>query len=272
MADMLTLERRRELRQLASTVTSVEDAHRIVEQRGLHAAPGDNTSIFYYGRGVDGAKALATRDGFVRLEQTERGYFLDQATRNLAEDGVIPRGSDENKKLFGDPEQKKLGEWGEASQEFAANTKGSPIVFPDPNRGPEQFKQTVFFNAELPALCGNEAIQGLSPMSYTSGDLNTNTDFAMAQSFAPMVPAFVNDQAYGLNESQLIMVRVGGESAADTLHALGGDFGAVQLTQGPALSGASPKQGAVTTQAVPRRVQTPALDRAPQLSRGGLKR
>ena len=213
MAEVLTVARRRELRQLAATVSSVEDAHRIIEAQDLHADPGENTSIFYYGQGVDGAKALSTREGFVRLEQTERGYFLDQVTRNLAEDGVIPRGSDENKALFGEHDQKRLGEWGEASKEFAENTRGSPVIFPDPNRGPEQFKQTVFYNAELPALSGNQAIRGLSPMSYTCDEAGADQDFGFARAFAPISPAFANDHAFGLNESQLVLVRVGGETA-----------------------------------------------------------
>ncbi len=273
MAEVLTLARRRELRQLAATVSSVEDAHRIIKAQDLHADPGDNTSIFYYGQGVDGAKALSTREGFVRLEQTERGYFLDQVTRNLAEDGVIPRGSDENKALFGEHDQKRLGEWGEASKEFAENTRGSPVVFPDPNRGPDQFKQTVFYNAELPALSGNQAIRGLSPMSYTCDEAGVDQDFGFARAFAPISPAFANDGAFGLNESQLVLVRVGGETAADVLHSLGGDFGAVQLpSQAPAWASASQSQGVVTTKTIPPRVPSTTQDRTPQVSRGGLKR
>lgn len=263
MAEILTVERRRELRQLAAGVTSVEDAHRIIEEKGLRADPGENTTVFYYGSGVEGAKALTTREGYVRLEQTERGYFLDQVTRNLAEDGVIPRGSEQNTALFGDKTPNRLGEWGEASKELAENTHGCPVVFPDQSRGPERFKETAFYNAELPALTGRADVTGITTMDYLSGEHLTGQEFAAPLSFTPMTAPFANDEAYGLNESQLIMVRVGGETAADVIHSLGGDFGAVQApSQQPAYANAQP-QGVVTVRSIPTRPAAAAPDREP---------
>ena len=264
MADILTVERRRELRQLAAGVTSVEDAHRIIEEKDLHADPAGNTSIFYYGTGVEGATALSTRDGFVRLEQTERGYFLDQVTRNLAEDGVIPRGSEQNAALFGDRTPNRLGEWGEASKEFAQRAEGCPIVFPDKTRGPEKFKETAFYNAELPALSGRTEITGLKAVDYASN--KEGREYGADMSFTLMKAPFANDETYGLNETQLTMFRVGGETTADTIHFLGGDFGAItSSTQGPAVE---------QSQAAKRTRASPAQARAqePQLSRGSLKR
>ena len=102
MADILDVGRRAELRDLAGTVNTVEDARRIIETEKLKADPGDNKSVFYYGVGHDGAKELSSREGYVKLEQTERGYFLEQVTGKLTTEGKIPRGSDENKALFGD--------------------------------------------------------------------------------------------------------------------------------------------------------------------------
>jgi hypothetical protein len=268
MADILDRARREELADLAETVTSVADAHRIIEEHGLRADPANNSSIFYYGEGLKGATALSEQKGYVRIEQTERGYFLNEVTRRLKEAGSVPRGSEENKALFGDPSTQRLGEWGEASRDFAQNTRGTAVVFADPGRPAETFKHTAFYNAELPALELNREVKGLCPLSYSHDGPGVEREFGAKLAFSYAKPAFASDKAYGLNEGQLSLVRAGGETAADTLHALGGDFGAVELNQ------PSPAQAVTATQTVqPTRMdytRSPAQSAtaAPQAARG----
>jgi hypothetical protein len=128
MAEVLSVERKGELDSLVDEVGSVAGAAAIIAAHRLRADPGpSNNSVFYYGAGFVGAKALTIEQGFVRLEGTERGYFLDRVTQKLNAEGKIARGSAENLALFGDrtKEPKTPGLWGEASRECSRRATAS---------------------------------------------------------------------------------------------------------------------------------------------------
>lgn len=192
-------ERREVLRTWAEEVHSVADARRIIAERGLRAEPpAGERSVFYFGTGVRGAAELASGDRFTRLEQTEAGYFLDQATAVLAERGLIERGTDENRALFGDrgATPATFGLWGELSEQFATATRGPALLMEDPGYGLDRFSQSIAANLELPALNRNPAVPQMATFHFDND----------TREFRAVVPAFTLEPAYVLGEALSVKI------------------------------------------------------------------